>query len=82
MQRKFAKAGVMNIMEYTIEVDREDDGRWIAELLEIPGVMAYGVSKDEAIKKAEALALRVIAEQIEHSEAAAVSFSIVLPEAA
>ena len=82
MQRKFAKAGVKNTMQYTIEVDREDDGRWIAELQEIPGVMAYGASKDEAIKKAEALALRVIAEQIEHSEAAAVSFSIVLPEAA
>ena len=44
--------------------------------------MAYGASKDEAIKKAEALALRVIAEQIEHGETAAVSFSIVLPEAA
>ena len=64
----------MKAMEYTIEVDLENDGRWIAELIEIPGVMAYGVSSDEAIKKVEILALSVIAEQIEHSEASAVSF--------
>ena len=60
-------AAVKNTMEYTIEIDREDDGRWIAELLEIPGILAYGVTKNEAIKKADALALRVIAEQMKNS---------------
>ena len=52
-----------------IEIEREDDGRWIAEVSELPGVMAYGTSRDEAIAKAQALALRVIADRLEHGEA-------------
>jgi predicted RNase H-like HicB family nuclease len=51
-----------------IEVDREDDGRWIAEVPDLPGVMAYGDSRNEAISKAEALALRVLADRLEHGE--------------
>jgi predicted RNase H-like HicB family nuclease len=51
-----------------IEIEREDDGRWIAEVSELPGVMAYGASRDEAIAKAQALALRVIADRLEHGE--------------
>ena len=51
-----------------IEIEREDDGRWIAEVSELPGVMAYGTSRDEAIAKAQALALRVIADRLEHGE--------------
>jgi predicted RNase H-like HicB family nuclease len=51
-----------------IEIEREDDGRWIAEIPELPGVMAYGKSRDEAISKAEALALRVLADRLEHGE--------------
>ena len=51
-----------------IEIDREDDGRWIAEIPELPGVMAYGDSRNEAISKAEALALRVLADRLEHGE--------------
>jgi predicted RNase H-like HicB family nuclease len=51
-----------------IEIDREDDGRWIAEVPELPGVMAYGNSRNEAISKAEALALRVLADRLEHGE--------------
>jgi len=51
-----------------IEIEREDDGRWIAEIPELPGVMAYGDSRDEAISKAEALALRVLADRLEHGE--------------
>ena len=51
-----------------IEIEREDDGRWIAEIPELPGVMAYGESRDEAISKAEALALRVLADRLEHGE--------------
>ena len=69
-------------MNYTLECEREDDGRWIAEVLELPGVLAYGASKDEAMVKAEALALRVIAERLEHGESKATAFSIALPAAA
>ena len=56
-------------MQLIIEVDREDDGRWIAEVLDLPGVMAYGQTREEAIALVEALSLRVIADQIEHGEA-------------
>jgi predicted RNase H-like HicB family nuclease len=52
-------------MNYTLECELEDDGRWIAEVVELPGVLAYGSTRDEAIVKAEALALRVIAERLE-----------------
>ena len=52
-------------MNYTIECEQEDDGRWLAEVLELPGVLAYGATKDEAVVKVETLALRVIAERLE-----------------
>ncbi len=55
-------------MRFTIEFEREDDGRWLAEILELPGVLAYGNTPDEAIGHAKALALRVVADQIEHGE--------------
>ena len=55
-------------MSMRIEVDREDDGRWIAEVPDLPGVMVYGVTQGEAISKAEALALRVIADRLDHGE--------------
>ena len=51
-----------------IEIEREEDGRWIAEIPELPGVMVYGASRNEAISKAEALALRVLADRLEHWE--------------
>jgi len=51
-----------------IELDREDDGRWIADVVALPGAMAYGASRDEAIARAEAIALRVLAERLEHGE--------------
>ena len=51
-----------------IEIEKEDDGRWIAEIPELPGVMAYGNSRNEAISKAEALALRVLADRLEQGE--------------
>lgn len=51
-----------------IEVEREEDGRWIAEIKELPGVMAYGQNREAAISKVEVLALRVIAERVEHGE--------------
>ena len=52
-------------------IDREDDGRWLAEVPALPGVMCYGVDRDEAIARVQALALRVIAERLEHREAPA-----------
>jgi predicted RNase H-like HicB family nuclease len=52
-----------------IELEREDDGRWVAEIPDIPGVMVYGDTKQEAISKAEALALRAMADRLEHGEA-------------
>jgi predicted RNase H-like HicB family nuclease len=51
-----------------IEFEREEDGRWIAEIPDLPGVLAYGTSKHQAQLKVTALALRVIADQIEHGE--------------
>ncbi len=56
-------------MEYTIEFERETDGRWIAEVPSLPGTMAYGATLEQARAHAQALALRVVAERIEHDEA-------------
>lgn len=59
----------MIMMEHlTLELEKEADGRWIAEVTELPGVMAYGVSEREAMDKAKALALRVLADRLEHGE--------------
>jgi predicted RNase H-like HicB family nuclease len=52
-------------MEYQIEFEQEEDGRWIAEITTLPGVMAYGISRTDAESKVEAMALRVIADRIE-----------------
>lgn len=52
----------------TIDLDLEEDGRWIAEALELPGVMCYGKSRDEAISNVERLAIEVIADRIVHGE--------------
>jgi len=58
------------MMTFTVEYEREEDGRWLAEVVQMPGVIAYGVTSDEAIAKAQALALRVLADRLEHGEAA------------
>jgi predicted RNase H-like HicB family nuclease len=52
-----------------VEIEREADGRWIAEVPELPGVLAYGGSEAEAQAKVQALALRVVADRLEHGEA-------------
>jgi len=52
-----------------VETELEEDGRWIAEVLELPGVMVYGRTREEAISRVEALALRVIADRLDHGEA-------------
>jgi predicted RNase H-like HicB family nuclease len=63
-------------MHFTIEHEREEDGRWLAEVPELPGALAYGVTAQEAIAKVEALALRVLAERLEHDETGPQSISI------
>ena len=57
-------------MTFTIEYEQEEDGRWLAEVIELPGVLAYGRTSEEAIANAQALALRVIADRLEHGESA------------
>jgi len=51
-----------------VEIDREEDGRWIAEISELPGVIVYGDTRNQMISRAEALALRVLADRLEHEE--------------
>ena len=55
-------------MRFTIECEQEEDGRWIAQVIELPGVLAYGHTRDEAMFKVQALGLRVVADRIEHGE--------------
>lgn len=54
---------------FKVETERETDGRWIAEVVDLPGVLAYGASGDEALARVQALALRVVADRLEHGEA-------------
>ena len=63
-------------MKLTLETEQETYGHWIAEVPQLAGVLAYGTTRDEAMAKAEVLALRVVAEQLEHGEAQPVGLSI------
>ncbi|MBI3695243.1 MAG: type II toxin-antitoxin system HicB family antitoxin [Acidobacteria bacterium] len=63
-------------MNLSIELDREDDGRWIAEALELPGVMTYGSTREEAISNTERLAIEVIADRIRHGELPPSAFNV------
>ncbi|HZY02332.1 MAG TPA: type II toxin-antitoxin system HicB family antitoxin [Anaeromyxobacteraceae bacterium] len=56
---------------FTVEIEREEDGRWIAEVPALPGVLAYGATEAEALASVQALALRVLADRLEHGEAEA-----------
>ncbi len=56
--------------QFTVKLDRETDGRWIAEIPALPGAMCYGLSKEEASRKVEALALRILADRIENGDEA------------
>jgi predicted RNase H-like HicB family nuclease len=66
-------------MNFFLECEQEVDGRWIAEVPELPGVLSYGDSATDAMSKAEILALRVIAERLENSEAKPESINFSLP---
>jgi predicted RNase H-like HicB family nuclease len=63
-------------MKLSIQSEREEDGRWLAEVSELPGVLAYGASRDEALARAQVLALRALAERIEHLESSPEPISI------
>ena len=54
---------------FKIEIEQETDGRWLAEIVELPGTVVYGSTKDEAVARVQALALRVVADRLEHDEA-------------
>lgn len=67
--------GPWDVITVKVEIERQDDGRWLAEVLELPGVLAYGESEDAALSKVQALGLRVTAERLEHGEAGPISFT-------
>ena len=56
------------MITFRVETEQETDGRWLAEVVELPGVLAYGSRQEEAVSRVQALALRVVAEQLEHGE--------------
>ncbi len=63
-------------MNFSIEHEQEDDGRWLAEVPELPGVLAYGITAEDAMAKAEVLTLRVLADRLEHGESQPVPITI------
>ncbi|HEU4852768.1 MAG TPA: type II toxin-antitoxin system HicB family antitoxin [Telluria sp.] len=69
-------------MNLTLEIELETDGRWLAEIPQLPGVLAYGATAKDAMAKAQGIALRVLADQLDHAEAAPFSLSISLPNVA
>jgi len=54
--------------DFTVEIERETDGRWISEIPQLPGVLAYGQTREESVARAKALAFRVLADRLEHGE--------------
>lgn len=54
---------------YRVETEQESDGRWIAEVPQLPGVLVYGATREEAVRKAQSLSLRVLADRLDHGEA-------------
>lgn len=64
------------MITFKVELEREEDGRWLAEVIELPGVLAYGETQEAALSRVQALALRVIAERLEHGEAGSELLSI------
>jgi predicted RNase H-like HicB family nuclease len=69
-QRKQPQGTRSEDLRFVVETEQETDGRWIAEIPQVPGALAYGATKEEAINKAYAIALRSVADDVEHSEQA------------
>ncbi|MGO9203488.1 MAG: type II toxin-antitoxin system HicB family antitoxin [Limisphaerales bacterium] len=61
-------AGYLLTIDMRIEIEQEEDGRWLAEIPDLPGVMVYGATREEAVARVKALALRVLADRLEHGE--------------
>ena len=68
-------------MDFSIECEREEDGRWLAEVPQLAGVLAYGATREEAVARAQVLALRVLAERLEHGESKPQPISISIASA-
>jgi len=56
------------VITFKVEIEKEEDGRWLAEVVDLPGVLVYGATQQETLSRVQALALRVIAERLEHGE--------------
>lgn len=69
-------------MNLTLEIEQENDGRWLAEVPQLPGVLAYGAAREGAMAKAQVLALRILAERIENGESTPVSLRLSVPDMA
>lgn len=69
-------------MNLTLEIEQENDGRWLAEVPQLPGVLAYGATREGAMAKAQVLALRILAERIENGESTPVSLRLSVPDMA
>jgi predicted RNase H-like HicB family nuclease len=67
-ERKHPHGDRSEDLRFIIETEQETDGRWIAEISQVPGALAYGKTKEEAINKAYAIALRSVADDVEHSQ--------------
>ena len=67
-------------MELTLVVEQETDGRWLAEVPELPGILAYGATSHDAAVQAQILALRIIADRLEHCESKAESIHFIVGE--
>jgi predicted RNase H-like HicB family nuclease len=61
------RCSIQSVSDFTVDVELEDDGRWIGEVSELPGVLVYGLTREEAVSKAKALAFRVLADRLEHT---------------
>jgi len=64
------------MLRLQIETQREEDGRWLAEISALPGVLTYGSTREDAVARVAALALRVLADKLEHGEAGADAFEV------
>jgi predicted RNase H-like HicB family nuclease len=69
-ERKQPRSARSQDLRFIIETEQENDGRWIAEIPQVPGALAYGKTQEEAINKAYAIALRSVADDVEHSQQA------------
>lgn len=81
VRRHRGRAGGSQV-DLSIEVELETDGRWIADVPESPGILAHGVSRAEAMARADVLGLRVLAQRIEHGEAVPMPLHVSIPSAA